>query len=87
MEKEKPPEGATDLLGDVLKKFESISKGNKEEEKKSIFDAKRAFSEEKEKKTLDQAESGANKMRGASTGKAMSSLMSKFMPQTQQPKN
>lgn len=88
VEKEKPPEGATDLLGDVMKKFEGVVKTNKEEEKKSIFDSKRAFSEEKEKKVVDQAESGANKIRGASTTKAMSSLMNKFMPQAQQqPKN
>jgi hypothetical protein len=29
VEKEKPPEGATDLLGDVMKKFEGIAKVNK----------------------------------------------------------
>lgn len=71
-----------------MKKFESISKVNKQEEKKSLFDSKRAFSEEKEKKVTDPSESGANKIRGISAGKGMSSLMNKFMPQAfQQPKN
>jgi hypothetical protein len=72
-----------------MKKFEGkIKAGDKEKEKKELFESKRAFSEEKEKKVLDPSESGANKIRGASMGKNMSSFMSKFMPQTQQaPKN
>ena len=44
-EKEKPPEGAKDLLGDVMKKFEKLEKKDKEEEKKDLFDSKRAYSE------------------------------------------
>lgn len=44
VEKEKPPEGAQDLLGDVMAKFDSVSKPNKEIEKNSVFKAKRAFS-------------------------------------------
>lgn len=88
-QKEKPPEGATDLLGDVMEKFKGVAKKDKEEEKKSIYQAKRAFSQEKKAKVVDPSESGANKIRGVSAGKGgMSSLMNKFMPQTfQQPKN
>jgi hypothetical protein len=37
-EKEKPPEGAKDLLGDVMKKFEpAIKAKDKEQEKKELF--------------------------------------------------
>ena len=47
VEKEKPPEAAADLLGDVMEKFKKIEKKDKEVEKKNLFEAKRAFSEEK----------------------------------------
>lgn len=68
------------MLGDVMKKFEpAIKAKDKEKEKNDLFEAKRAFSEEKEKKVLDQAESGANKIRGVSMGKAMPSFMNKFI--------
>jgi hypothetical protein len=87
VDKEKPPEGAKDLLGDVMKKFEPAMKAkDKEKEKNELWEAKRAFSEEKEKKERDQAESGANKIRGISAGKAVPSFMNKFMAQ-QPPKN
>lgn len=63
-----------------MKKFEpAIKAKDKEKEKKDLFEAKRAFSEEKEKKVLDQAESGANKIRGVSMGKTMPSFMNKFI--------
>ena len=76
-------------MDDVMVKFQAIKKVDKEEEKKRVFEEKRAFSEQKKAKVVDPSESGANKIRGGSMGKGgMSSMMSKFMPAAfQQSKN
>lgn len=50
---------------------------DKEKEKLKLFESKRAFSEEKEKKVIDPNEGGTNKIRGISAGKS-SPFMNKF---------
>jgi hypothetical protein len=43
---EKPPEGATDLMGDLMGKFKTKdTKADEEVKKNKIFEQKRAFSE------------------------------------------
>jgi hypothetical protein len=41
---EKPPEGATDLMGDLMGKFKTKDAKAEEDKKNKLFEQKRAFS-------------------------------------------
>ena len=71
-------------MGDLMGKFKTKDAKAEQDKKNKLFEQKRAFSQEKAKKVVDPSESGTNKIRGMSTGKA-SSFASKFMNQSAQP--